>query len=304
MHRLRLVVPTESTDALLDLLRGEAVATHVVVLRGAAVDPQGDLVELDVPREAASDLLARLTELCPGVSASADRVDVATSREALRARAAAPGHGVDAVVWEEVEERAHEDAGLSASYVALLVVATLIAAIGLMLDSEVLIVGAMVVGPDFGPVAGLTVALRQRNRRLGRKALTALGVGFPIAILAALLLGLATRLLVGLPQPYATGERPLTAFISQPDGWALVVALLAGVAGVVSLTSAKASALVGVAVSVTTVPAAANVGVAAAAGRWDECAGAAGQLLVNVVALVAAGLATLAVRRAPRRRTS
>ncbi len=70
----------------------------------------------------------------------------------------------------------------------------------------------------------------------------------------------------------------------------------------VSLTSAKSSALVGVAVSVTTVPAAADIGVAAAAGRWGECRGATAQLLVNLVALVVAGTAALAVRSRPRRR--
>ena len=81
------------------------------------------------------------------------------------------------------------------------------------------------------------------------------------------------------------------------DGGALLIASGADFAGVVSLTSAKSAALVGVAVSVTTVPAAADVGVAAAAGNWGECGGAAAQLVVNLVSLVVAGAATLAVRK-------
>jgi len=85
--------------------------------------------------------------------------------------------------------------------------------------------------------------------------------------------------------------------MSRPDGYALLVALLAGAAGVVSLTSATSSALVGVTVSVTNVPAAAKAGVAAASGRWAKRGGAAAQLGVNRVALVLAGSATLAFRR-------
>jgi uncharacterized membrane protein len=77
----------------------------------------------------------------------------------------------------------------------------------------------------------------------------------------------------------------------------VIVALLAGVAGMLSLTTTKSSVLVGVLISVTTVPAAANVGVAAAVGRWDECLGAATQLAVNLVSLLLAGVATLTIQR-------
>ena len=65
-----------------------------------------------------------------------------------------------------------------------------------------------------------------------------------------------------------------TLFISDPNRYSVIVALLAGVAGMVSLTTAKSGALIGVLVSVTTIPAAANVAVAAAYGDWGECAGA------------------------------
>ena len=55
----------------------------------------------------------------------------------------------------------------------------------------------------------------------------------------------------------------------------MLVALLAGAAGALSLSTAKSGALVGVLISVTTIPAAANVGVASAYGDWDEVGGAA-----------------------------
>lgn len=298
-----MISPPELTPALVAVLRDQPGATHLVRLPGAALDPPGDVVLADLAREAVTEVVTALRDLAGDrCTITLETVDTTISTYAEHAEDAAPGRGVDAVVWEEVEARTGEESELSASFLALLVVATLLAAIGVMLDSPVLVVGAMVVGPDFGPVAGLTVAVAERRSELARRSLRALLLGFPAAVLASGLLTLLLRTTVGLPAAYAGEQRPLTAFISRPDGYALLVALLAGVAGVVSLTSAKSAALVGVAVSVTTVPAAADVGVAAAAGNWRECAGAAAQLVVNLVALVAAGAATLAVRRRARGR--
>ena len=64
-----------------------------------------------------------------------------------------------------------------------------------------------------------------------------------------------------------------------------------------SLTSAKSGAIIGVLISVTTIPAIANMGVAAAYTDWAEVGGAAAQLGVNLVALILGGLARLAVQR-------
>ncbi len=298
MLALRMICPPDLTPELVSVLRAQPGATHLVRLPGAALDPSGDVVLADLAREAVTEVVTALREVAGDrCTITLETVDTTISTHANAAEDAAPGRGVDAVVWEEVEARTGEESELSASFLALLVVATLLAGIGVMLDSPILVVGAMVVGPEFGPVAGLTVAVAERRPDLARRSLRALLVGFPAAVLASGVLTLLLRVSVGLPDAYAGEQRPLTAFVSRPDGYALLVALLAGVAGVVSLTSAKSAALVGVAVSVTTVPAAADVGVAAAAGNWGECGGAAAQLVVNLVALVVAGAATLAVRR-------
>jgi uncharacterized hydrophobic protein (TIGR00271 family) len=92
-------------------------------------------------------------------------------------------------------------------------------------------------------------------------------------------------------------ERPLTDFIWRPDALSWVVGLLAGVAGMLSLTSKKSNSLVGVLISVTTLGAAANVAVAAAYGVWHKAAGSTPQLVINLCAIVLAGLLTLAVQQ-------
>ena len=77
---------------------------------------------------------------------------------------------------------------------------------------------------------------------------------------------------------------------------AAVVAVLAGVVGMLSLTQARSGALVGVLVSVTTIPAVSNVGVGTAYGEVAEVGGASLQLVINVAGLVVAGILTLAVQ--------
>jgi uncharacterized hydrophobic protein (TIGR00271 family) len=176
------------------------------------------------------------------------------------------------------------------------VLATLIAAIGILQDSVILIIGAMVVGPEFGPLAGLCVALVQRRPPLARRSLRALAIGFPVGIGAAFSLALLLRALDSAPEFLTEVSRPATLFISHPDEYTVLVALLAGTAGAISLTTAKSGALVGVLISVTTIPAAANIGVAAAYGDWNEVVGATAQLGLNLLCIVAAVVATLSLQ--------
>ncbi len=179
----------------------------------------------------------------------------------------------------------------------------MIAGIGVLLDQPILIVGAMVVGPEFGPIAGLCVALALRERALAARSLRALVIGFPFAIGVAVLATLVARA-VGLVDPgMLDSAHPLTSFISRPDAFSFIVSFLAGIAGILSLTSAKSGALIGVLISVTTVPAAGNTAVALALGDPATAGGSLLQLAVNVSGMVLAGTLTLLVQRRRWRRS-
>ncbi len=293
-----MVAPPALAEQVLDALERTASVLNVVHLPGVARHPTGDLILCDIAREDASVVLAELRELgLPEQGTIAiETVDTSISTAARAAERAAAGSPADAVVWEEVESRTSESAELSGSFLAFMVLATMIAAVGILTDSVILIIGAMVVGPEFGPLAGICVALVHRRLALARRSLLALAVGFPAAIAATYL---GTVLLRAADRaPEELGDHPATLFISSPDLFSVIVALLAGVAGVLSLSTAKSGALIGVLISVTTIPAAANVGVAAAYRDWDEFAGAVSQLGINLVAIVLAGVGTLGIQRA------
>jgi uncharacterized hydrophobic protein (TIGR00271 family) len=186
-----------------------------------------------------------------------------------------------------------------------MVLACLIASVGIFLGSPILIVGAMVVGPEFGPLAGFCVAIVERRPSVARRSLRALAIGFPVGITAAFLFTLICKWTGLLDADFSGSMHPLTQFISKPDDFSFIVACFAGAAGMLSLNSAKSGALVGVLISVTTIPAAANVGIAVAVADWSEWRGAMAQLAVNLTAIVLAGVTTLYLqRRLYRRRRS
>ena len=286
-------------DQALGLLEASPSVSNVVHLEGAARKPPGDVILCDVAREDASVILADLRELdIPADGSIAlEVVDTSISEVSRAAEKAAAGLPSDAVVWEEVEARTSEQTELSASFLAFMALAMMIAGVGLLLDQPVLIIGAMVVGPEFGPIAGACVAAVQRRRDLARRSTVALAVGFPFGIVVTLVATLALRALDIAPAEYATTPHPLTSFVSEPDEFSFLVALLAGAAGVLSLTTTKSGALIGVLISVTTIPAAGGVAVGAAYGDWAEAAGSLAQLGLNLVALFLAGIATLYLQR-------
>jgi uncharacterized hydrophobic protein (TIGR00271 family) len=306
MLHLRISSPAALTDQVLTTLSDDPAISSLSAVRGASVRPQGDLVYADVAREAANDVVDRLRDL--GIhregSVHIEPVRAWLSQHGYDADRRAPGSSADSVVWADVTQRAYEESELNWTYASFMVLATLIAGIAIILDSQVLVIGAMVLGPEFGAVAALGVALVRRRASLLRLAGRSLLLGFVVAILATTAASLVGRALGWITLGDVTGPRPQTAFIYTPDKWSLIVAVVAAAAGVLSLTSARVGGLSGVFISVTTIPAAGNVGLGLAFGAWHEVWGSSLQLLVNLSGMALAGWATLALQQAVWSRVS
>jgi uncharacterized hydrophobic protein (TIGR00271 family) len=277
------------------------------VYPGASQVPGGDIIEADIPREAANEVVDALISLGVQETGSIELLPVGTwiSRTGLAAEHRAPGQGADAVVWAEVIERAYSESRLTWAFATFMVLATLLAAIAIVTDSVILVIGAMVLGPEFVPIAALGLGLVRRRPNLFRQAARTLAVGFTVSILATSALALVARLtgLVTLSD-ITIEQRPGTAFIYSPTAWSLVVAVIAGAAGVLSLTSAKSGGLVGVFISVTTIPASGNIALALVFAEWTEFWGSVTTLVVNIVGMALAGWLTLALQQGVWRRVS
>ena len=306
MLRLRISAPSDLTTELMRVLSDDPAVSSLALIPAASVRPAGDIVFADVAREAANDIVDQLRKLGLHREGSIHIEPVRTwlSQQGLDAERRTPGSSADTVVWAEVAQRSYEESEFNWTYVSFMVLATLIAGIAIVLDSQILVIGAMVLGPEFGAVAALGVALVRRRFTLLALASRTLLVGFAIGIAATTVAALLGRALGWVSLDDVTGPRPGTAFIYTPDKWSFIVAVVAAAAGVLSLTSARVGGLSGVFISVTTIPAAGNVALGLAFGVPNEVWGSSLQLLLNLTGMALAGWLTLALQQAVWARVS
>jgi uncharacterized hydrophobic protein (TIGR00271 family) len=299
MLNLRISSPRDQTENVLKILETDPGVSSLAVVRGASVRPAGDLVMADVAREAANDVVDALHELGIHREGTLHIEPVGTwlSKGGYEAERRTPGSGADSVVWAEVTQRAYEDSELNWTYASFMTLATLLAAVAIVLDSQILVIGAMVLGPEFGAVAALGVALVRRRFGLFRLATRTLAGGFAIAIAITTVVILGAKGLGWITLEDVTGPRPGTDFIYFPDKWSFIVAVIAAAAGVLSITSARTGGLSGVFISVTTIPAAGNVALGVAFGVGHEVWGSTLQLLINLSGMAIAGWATLSLQQ-------
>ncbi|OHU18851.1 hypothetical protein BKG76_20210 [Mycobacteroides franklinii] len=297
MLHVRVIAPADLSDQVVEFLSTTTGVAHIVRVPKAAISPAGDVITADVARETANEVLDGLKsiDIDKRGSITAEVLDTVISQTAYEAEDDAEGDPADAVIWDELIGRTREESTLNLTFLAFLCLACLIAAVGVVTDSPVTIVGAMVVGPEFGPLAALAVSIVRRTWPLARRSLLALLVGFPVAM-GVTAVGTLAAEAAGWVTLKSVRELQQVDFVFQVGPFSLVVALLAGAAGMLSLMSAKSAALVGVFISVTTVPAAGLAVVAATVGEWDIAGLSALQLAVNLFGIVLAGVLVLLVR--------
>jgi uncharacterized hydrophobic protein (TIGR00271 family) len=296
---IRAVSPSDVTPQLVESLGANGGVVNLVVLVGVARKPDGDSIDFDVITAEANRVIDELRrhELDRRGSIVIENIDTSISELAAQAERLEPAKANFSPIWEEAEARIRERGTYRPSWFVLLAIAGVIGAVGILTNSQILVVGAMVVGPEYGAMISVALGIDKRDGDPIRRGLNALLLGFALAIVVTLVFSLVIRAFDLQPRAYELGIRPVADLIDSPNAFSVIVAVLAGVVGVVSLTEARASTLIGVFVSVTTIPAAADVGLSIAFWEWSEARGAFLQLLVNVVILIVVGAIGLAVQR-------
>jgi uncharacterized hydrophobic protein (TIGR00271 family) len=296
---VRIVLPPALTERTLELLTADRHVLNLVVMPASALGPGNDALECDVLKGAANHLLGGLRAL--GVddagAIAVDDIEVLFSRRADEIEADEPRLLVHAPLWSAVEANIRASGTYLPSFYLLLVIAGVIGAVGIMTNSQILVVAAMVVGPEYGAISSIALGLDRGNHRQVRAGTGALTLGFLLAIVVTLAFAGISRAASLQSKAFQLGVRPVSNLIDTPNAFSVVVAALAGIVGIVSLTEARGSALLGVFISVTTIPAASDVAVSIAFDQWHEAWGSLMQLLLNVMMLVIVGFLTLRLQR-------
>jgi uncharacterized hydrophobic protein (TIGR00271 family) len=264
------------------------------VRRVEAVRPGHSVVAAAALPRAVDPVLDELSRLeVPGSDIAVTRVEVV---EWSATRDAEAG-----LVWADVLGQAWVNARPIGRYLVLMLAAGVIAGYGVLERNAILIVGAMAVSPDLLPITAIGVGLVGRSWRLATAALLTLVAGLVVTSAAAALLTLSQDKLDLIPSGFTlSSASDALGGLTSISHETIAVALVAGVAGMLSLET-RASSAVGVAVSVTTIPAAAYLGVAAGLGVVGTASGAFGLLGANVGMMVLGASLTLVVQRRLRR---
>ena len=185
---------------------------------------------------------------------------------------------------QELQEEVHDMSRLSRVFLATVVLSTIVAAVGLLRDNVAVIIGAMVIAPLLGPNVAMAFGTTLGDAGLIRKATLSNAVGFLIAFVLAMAMGLTLQF-----DPTAIGEIVSRTEVGLSD---IVLALAAGAAGVLVLTSGVSTALVGVMVAVALLPPTVVFGLMLGSARWELAYGAGMLLATNVICVNLAGVVT------------
>jgi uncharacterized hydrophobic protein (TIGR00341 family) len=188
---------------------------------------------------------------------------------------------------QELYESANSEAQLSGHHILMVVLSSVIAAIGLLRNDGTILIGAMVIAPLLGPNMALALATRLGDLPLVSRAIRLGLVGMSIAFSLAVLIG------------YCFPVNPeITEIASRTRvGWSDVgLAIASGIAGALSFASGASSAIVGVMVAVALLPPLVTFGMLLGAGHWHIAWGAMLLVLTNLVCLNLAGILTFSLQ--------
>ena len=291
MLRLRSSVDAQRAPQFAATLRGLEGVRRLVQQEDESA-PSSVVFVADVEPHAADEVVDAIAEL--GISVDdylLTRVEVVAP---LR-RHVGGEDVIEGFAWVEVLGQARANSRPLARYLALINVAAIIAALGVITSNGILIVGAMAVSPDLLPICATCVGLVGGRRGLTARSAVTLTLGLGLVVVTAAVLSALLEVAGILPGGFDVTESSLNT-LAKTDYSTVLIALAAGVAAMLSFET-RASTAVGVAISVTTIPASAYLGVAIGAGNTGDGLPALVVLAVNVTLLILSGSATLYIQR-------
>jgi len=172
-------------------------------------------------------------------------------------------------------------------YMALMILASVVAAVGILRNNVVFIIGAMVIAPALGPNVALSLAATLGDVELTRRAIKSIALGTGAAFVFSAFIGILFHVDTQIPELVSRTE------VSFGD---IALALAAGSAAVLSLSSGMVTALIGVMVAVALLPPLVTLGMLVGSGQWDLALGALYLFLVNFICVNLAGVLTFLVQ--------
>ncbi len=295
MRLVQISVPPGTRELVLETLDTEEVDYFVSDETGGS--KYTAIVSFSLPDNAVEPILDALREGGLGDDAHIIIVDAETviseDFNDLQDRFESEDVTEERISRQELQTRAAELTPAFSIYVALTLISAIVATAGLLLDSAAVVVGSMVIAPLIGPALSASVGTVVNEPDLFDEGFTYQIIGVVVAIAGSAVFAWVAKTAFFVPPGIEIGEIGEISERLTPDILSLFVALGAGVAGVLSLSTGVSVALVGVMIAAALIPPAAAAGIAIAWGLPMAAVGSVVLVFVNLVSINLAGLLTL-----------
>lgn len=196
-------------------------------------------------------------------------------------------------ISNEVLLEINREARLTSSYLALMSIAGVLAAISMLVNSIPILIGAMVVAPVLPPVQRIAIGLVGGEPASAARGVGVMILGLALALLLAFVTTRALNELGILAEEANLAHKPLLEERLRPGWYSVPVAVAAGIAGAIATVQKKTAALIGVVAAVALVPAAAAAGIALTSPFPERAIGGLVLLAANVSAIVGSSILVL-----------
>ncbi|ODR80506.1 TIGR00341 family protein [Haladaptatus sp. W1] len=299
MRLVEIAIPLGERELVIETLEARDIDYYITEEtsgRGGRED-YAAIITFPLPQNAVQPVIDELRDV--GLSEEAHviiidaEVDVSTRFERLVERYTAKRGRRIRIAREEIRIHARELSPSLRTFVTMTIVSAVVATAGLLLDSPAVVVGSMVIAPLVGPALSASIGTVLDDRDLFRRGVRLQVLGVVLAVASAAAFATLVRFIPLFPPGTDVTRIPEVAIRISPDFLSLIIALGAGIAGIVSLSAGASTALVGVMIAVALIPPAATVGIGIAWGEPVVTVSAGILVLVNLLAINLSALLTL-----------
>jgi uncharacterized hydrophobic protein (TIGR00271 family) len=210
--------------------------------------------------------------------------------------------GGEVSVAQQLLPEVAEQAELTPSYLVLMALAGVLAAVALLSNSVPILIGAMIVAPAFPPLALVAFGVCAAQPRAAGRGLGVALLGFLVAVVCATATAWLMNVTEVIPEELNVASNPLLEERVRPGWWGLAAAFAGGVAGTLALAKSKTDTLVGTVAALALVPAGAAAGIALLSDAPRRALGGLLLLTMNMALVIAMGIAVLVVLNAHAQR--
>jgi uncharacterized hydrophobic protein (TIGR00341 family) len=300
LRLVQLVLPSEHGVHVDDLLGGDSTPTYLQSWT-SELDEEQTLLSILIQAESAEPLVDRLNEHFEGIDGYRViflPVEATLPRPDLSEQTDEPPDDEIKKTPEEEEAKPRisreelyadvvDSIGQTGLHLTMVVLSTIVAAIGLVNGDTAVVIGAMVIAPLLGPNVALSLATTFGDLKLARRALRISLIGLAAALGVSVVIGL----LFNAPADAPEIAKRTTISLDQ-----VALALAAGGAGALAFTMGVSSTVVGVMVAVALLPPLVTAGLMIGSSHWTAAYGAGLLLAMNIICINLAGVATFFIQ--------